>query len=184
MMTRRFQHPLSARLRLGAAISLALAAAVPGRAAEPMSLNQATAIAREALAQARKAGLRPMSVVVLDADGGIRVALREDGVGRGAFELTVSKAQTAYDYRLPTRVLGAAFANDPGKSVAMATARQGHFMIIAGGRPIFDAEGHMIGAAAAGGDKPDNDDATILAAISAVGLKGEPPAEAKPSAWK
>lgn len=170
-MIRHMKFPYHRR-RIAAAAAL-LCCTVSGIArAQDMTLDLARRIGDGVIAYAHANRLRPMAVVVLDQDGGIRVALREDGVGPGALKVVEGKAAAAFDFRLPTRVLADIFAKDAAQTAALTGALGGRFVVIPGGRPIFDKDNRMIGAVAAGGDKSDQDDAAVMAALEALGLHG------------
>jgi uncharacterized protein GlcG (DUF336 family) len=57
-----------------------------------ITLKKSQTIVRAALATAREMGLKPLTVVVLDAGGHVIAAAREDGASPGRFELARGKA--------------------------------------------------------------------------------------------
>lgn len=140
-----------------------------------LTLAQASMILEAALAEARRLGLAPMTVVVLDA-GGHAVALkREDGSGILRVEIAGGKAWGALGMgagsrmladRVGSGALGAAFVG------AAAAASGGRLVPVPGGVLIRDG-GETIGAVGVSGDVSDKDEACAVAGIGAAGLDAE-----------
>jgi uncharacterized protein GlcG (DUF336 family) len=135
-----------------------------------LSLEQAMTIARGALDRARADRLKPMCVVVLDSAGHRKVSLCEDGGNPFGIAIAEAKATTAHAFKNATQTLADVFANNPGGVAALSHICDGRFAPLGGGLPIYDADGQLVGAAAASGDMPDRDAAIIRGAIEAVGL--------------
>ena len=57
-----------------------------------ISITKARTIIRKALATGRELGLKPLSVVVLDAGGHVKAFEREDGASPGRFGIAHGKA--------------------------------------------------------------------------------------------
>jgi uncharacterized protein GlcG (DUF336 family) len=138
-----------------------------------LNLSHARTIIREALARGRAMGLKPLSVVVLDAGGHVIASEREDGASPGRFAIAHGKAH------------GAAMLGIPG-SAQMARAEQQAFFMqamnglfggqvvpVPGGLLIRDGKGAVMGAVGVTGDTSDNDAQAGLAGIEAAGLQGE-----------
>ena len=60
-----------------------------------ISLRRARTIIRKALVKGRDAGMKPLSVIVLDAGGNIQAFEREDGAAPGRFQIAHGKAYGA-----------------------------------------------------------------------------------------
>ena len=60
-----------------------------------ISLRKARTIIRKALEKGREMGLKPLSVVVLDAGGHVQAFEREDGAAAGRFAIAHGKAYGA-----------------------------------------------------------------------------------------
>jgi uncharacterized protein GlcG (DUF336 family) len=140
-----------------------------------LTLDAATAIAKAAFDVGRAAGVTAMTVVVTDAGGHIRLALRADGVGTFGVRIALGKCRSALGFGRSTLALGKAFT-DPVKVAALTAVTDGEFLPIGGGVRIKSADGAVIGAAAAAGSSPENDDAFILAGLKAAGLETDPSA--------
>lgn len=138
-----------------------------------VSLNKARVIVRKTLAQGREMGLKPLSVVVLDAGGHVQAFEREDGASPGRFDIARGKA------------FGAVMLGMGGKAQMARAEQQAYFMDamnglfggavvpVPGGVLLRSSKGAVIGAVGVTGDTSDNDAAAALAGIEAAGLTGE-----------
>ena len=137
-----------------------------------ISVNRARTIIRKTLAKGKEMGLKPLSVVVLDAGGHVKAFEREDGAAPGRFAIAQGKAY------------GAVMLGMPG-SAQMARAEQQHYFMTAvngvyggqvvpvpGGILVHDKRGNTIGAVGVTGDTSDNDLEAGMAGIEAAGLTG------------
>ena len=62
-----------------------------------ISLRKARTIVRKTLEKSREMGLKPMSVVVLDAGGHVKAFEREDGASPGRFDIAQGKVSELAD---------------------------------------------------------------------------------------
>ncbi|WP_341211863.1 heme-binding protein [uncultured Limimaricola sp.] len=138
-----------------------------------LNIDAARTIIRETLAKSHEMGLKPMSVIVLDAGGHPLAFEREDGAAPGRYAIAEGKAY------------GAVMLGMPG-SAQMARAEAQHYFMTAangafggkvvpvpGGVIVRGADGAILGAVGVTGDTSDNDAAAALAGIEAAGLKGD-----------
>ena len=135
-----------------------------------LTLSKAQTIVQAALAHARSAGFRPLSVVVLDARGAVIAAASEDGTSLRRFEVAKGKADGALAFNLGSRALGVMAVDRPHFFAGAAHAVGGGLVPVAGGVLIRDAGGAVIGVVGVSGDTSDNDEAAAAAGIAAVGL--------------
>jgi uncharacterized protein GlcG (DUF336 family) len=135
-----------------------------------LTLTAAQTIVREALAQGRKAGFKPLAIVVLDARGAVIAAASEDGTSLKRFEIARGKAQGALAFNVGSRKLGEMAAERPHFFAGAAHAVGGGLVPVAGGVLIKDKAGAVIGVAGVSGDNSDNDEAAAVAGIVAAGL--------------
>lgn len=130
--------------------------------------------ARELVAAARESGsrrgLKPLSVVVLDAGGQVRAFEREDGASNARFEIAFGKANGALALGIGSRALMARAEQQPYFIAAAAAAIGGALVPVPGGVLVQTPEGELIGAVGITGDSSDNDEAAAVDAIEAVGL--------------
>ncbi len=128
---------------------------------------EALEIAHSAFAIAEERGLTKLSVVVTDAGGHVRVAMRGDGQGIFGVETATAKAVTALGFNRSTLALTPFF--NPEATAAISGATRGRFAPLGGGVVITDASGAIVGAAAASGGLPEVDHEVIVAALAAHG---------------
>lgn len=138
-----------------------------------ISLSKARAIIRKTMEAGKAGGMKPLSVVVLDAGGHPIAFERGDGAAVGRFELARGKAYgavmlgmggTAQMQRAESQAYFMAAANG---------AYDGRVVPVPGGILVRDKRGAVIGAVGVTGDSSDNDLAAGLAAIEAAGFIGE-----------
>jgi uncharacterized protein GlcG (DUF336 family) len=138
-----------------------------------MKLETARKMADVALQKARELNLNPMSVVVLDARGALRVVLTEDDASQQRAEIAFGKTNGAIAFGMGTRGLATRAKNVPEFMSTAAAAIRGPLIPVAGAVLIKDEDGNVMGAIGLSGDKADNDEACALAGIEAVGLVGQ-----------
>ena len=135
-----------------------------------IDLATAISLCNACFAAGRVRQVMEMAVVVTDAGGDVRAAMRSDGQGAFAVDIARAKAQTALGFRKSTLQLAEYFGAAPASTVAIAQATHQRFIPIGGGVVVADAEGGIVGAVAVAGGLPATDDAVVRAALSATGL--------------
>ncbi|MBS9716845.1 heme-binding protein [Pseudohalocynthiibacter aestuariivivens] len=138
-----------------------------------ITLRKAKTIIRATLSKGKELGLKPLSVVVLDAGGHVKAFEREDTASPGRFAIAQGKAY------------GAVMLGMAGTAQMMRAEQQAYFMAavngvyggqvvpVPGGILMRDKKGAVIGAVGVTGDTSDNDAKAGLAGIEAAGLSGE-----------
>ena len=138
-----------------------------------VSLRRARTIIRKTLEKGREMGLKPFSVVVLDAGGHVQAFEREDGAAPGRFAIAHGKAYGA----VMLGIAGAAQMKRAEDQAYFMAAINGVFggqvIPVPGGVLLRDKKNAVIGAVGVTGDTSDNDAIAALAGIEAVGLIGE-----------
>ena len=147
--------------------AMAVAAIGPVNAQQAPSLD---ARAAEAIVQgcAKHATAKKQShaVVVVDTGGHIVAALRMDGNGTGIFDFALAKAQAAAAWGFSTAQMLESARGTPGFD------RAPHVVIVAGGVPVFGADGKTrVGAVGVSGEAPADDAGCAEAGIRAAGLR-------------
>ena len=139
----------------------------------PIGLSKARAVVRATLKKGREMGLKPLSVVVLDAGGHVVAFEREDGASPGRFAIAHGKAY------------GAVMLGMPGSAQMARAEQQAYFMgavnglfggqvvPVPGGVLVKDGRGRLIGAVGVTGDTSDNDAEAAVAGIEAAKLTAE-----------
>lgn len=138
-----------------------------------MKLEIAQKIVNAALAHARSKSMKPLSVVILDDRGALKVAATEDGTSLKRAEIAIAKAHGALAMGMGTRALFTRAQQQP-YFIAAATHAVGQLVPVPGGVLILDAEKTLLGAVGVSGDTSDNDEEAALAGIGAAGLTGDP----------
>lgn len=138
-----------------------------------ISISKARTIIRKTLAEGREKGLKPLSVIVLDAGGHVKAFEREDGASPGRFAIAQGKAY------------GAVMLGMSGSAQMARAEAQGYFMTavngvfggqvvpVPGGVLVRDKRGTVIGAVGVTGDTSDNDAAAAQVGIESAGLTAE-----------
>jgi uncharacterized protein GlcG (DUF336 family) len=135
-----------------------------------ISLEQARSMITAARAYGREHGLKPLTVVVLDAGGHLVAMEREDGSGYGRPQIAQGKAAGALAMGISSRALGEIAADRPTFIAAVSVAWEGKLIPAAGGVLVRDAAGTLLGAVGVSGDLSDNDEEAAVAGIHAAGL--------------
>jgi glc operon protein GlcG len=106
------------------------------------------------------------AIVVVDSGGHIVAAVRMDGNGSGIFDFAFAKAQAAAAWGFSTAQMADAGKGTPG------FAQAPHVVTVAGGVPVFSADGKArIGAVGVSGEAPEDDAACAEAGVNAAGLR-------------
>ncbi len=130
------------------------------------SLELALALLERVRAEAEQRSLA-LAVCVVDSSGNAVATQRMDGAALGAMRLAVGKAYTA--------VLWGARTGDFTESTQPGGADWGwnttdeNVVVYAGGVPLY-ADGALVGGIGASGGAADEDEACVVAAVSALGL--------------
>ena len=138
-----------------------------------ISLLKAKSVIRSALSKGKVLGLKPLSVVVVDAGGHVIAFEREDGAAPGRFAIAHGKAYGS----VMLGMAGTAQMARADQQVYFMEAINGLFggkvIPVPGGVLVLDKKGKVIGAVGVTGDSSDNDLIAALAGIEAAGLTGE-----------
>ena len=147
----------------------ALAAAAPAPAQPPATLTAALAEAIVDGCRKHSAAKRQShAVAVVDGGGHLVAALRMDGNRAGIMDFAIEKAKAVAAWGFATAQMEEAAKGTPG------FARAPGVVTVAGGVPVFSADGGtLIGAAGASGEAPADDAACAEAGIKAAGLRTE-----------
>jgi uncharacterized protein GlcG (DUF336 family) len=133
-------------------------------------LDTAVRIAERAFAEGKARGIVNMSVVVTDAGGHVRLAMRADGQGIFGVETAQAKCTAALGFNRRSLKLSTVFAN-PAAVAGLQGAVKGKFLPLGGAVVVADPSGDIIGAAGVSGGLPEADEEIIVIAVEAAGLK-------------
>lgn len=135
-----------------------------------LSLNLANQIIETALAKARELNLAPLTVVVLDAAGHLKVMQREDGASMIRQKIATAKAWGAVNMGVSSRNLAGVALQRPDFMNALIGAAEGKIMPVPGGVLIHDVDTNIIGAVGISGDVSDQDEFCAITGIEAAGF--------------
>jgi uncharacterized protein GlcG (DUF336 family) len=138
-----------------------------------ISLEQARRIVEATLRAGRERGLAPLSVVVLDAGGHVKLFEREDGASNLRFEIAHGKAYGALGLGVGSRAIMRRAEQQPTFVAAVTAAFGGALVPVPGGVLVKDPSGDLFGAVGVTGDSSDNDEAAAVTGIEAAGLVAE-----------
>ncbi len=121
----------------------------------------------------RAQGLKPLTVVVLDAGGHVLAIEREDGSSLGRVEIALGKARGALSLGMGSRAIMARAEQQPYFVAAVTAAVGGSLIPVPGGVLVRDGAGTLLGAVGVTGDTSDHDEAAAVAGIEAAGLAAQ-----------
>jgi len=139
-----------------------------------IGLETAKSITAGVRAAGREHGLKPLTVVVLDAGGHVVSAEREDGSSNSRFEIAFGKAYGALALGMGSRSLMARAEQQAYFIAAAAAAIGGKLVPVPGGVLVKDATGAVVGCVGVSGDTSDNDELAAMAGITSVSLVPQP----------
>lgn len=132
-----------------------------------INLDQAHAALEAAAKKALEINTK-MDICVVDAGGNLKAFARMDGAWIGSIDISIRKAKTARFFDMPTGDIGK--LSQPGKPLYGIEHSNGGLITFAGGVPIKNAQGTVIGAIGVSGSTVENDhtvaDAGAQAALS------------------
>lgn len=135
-----------------------------------ISLTQANTIIAAAFGRGTELGLKPLSVIVLDAGGHVIAFQRQDGASTLRYQIATAKASGALGLGVSSRKIGE-MAQERPSFVASVGAVAPHGVIpAAGGIIVTGRDCQPLGAVGVTGDTSDNDEVCALAGIAAAQL--------------
>jgi uncharacterized protein GlcG (DUF336 family) len=138
-----------------------------------LTLAAADIIADKALEKGKELKFHPLTVVVLDAGGQIKVVKRDDGSSLLRVEIALGKAWGNLGMGFGGREIARRGAKMPGFFAALSDMSGGRMVPVPGGVLIRSAEGEILGAVGISGDTSDNDEICAVHGIVAAKLKAD-----------
>lgn len=139
-----------------------------------ITLRRAKAIIKATVDKGTEAGMKPLSVVVLDAGGHPIAFERADGASPGRFDIARGKAHGCIMLGLGGSAIQTRAETQAYFVQAMNGAYGGKFVPVKGGVLVRDKKGTVVGAVGVTGDTSDNDAIAATAGIEAAGFVAEP----------
>jgi uncharacterized protein GlcG (DUF336 family) len=137
-----------------------------------ITLDQARTMISEARRKGAEMGLKPLSVIVLDAGGHTLAFEREDGAAPGRYEIAQGKAYGCVMLGMPG---SAQMARAEAQAYFMAAANGaygGKVIPVPGGVLVLQ-DGVVVGAVGVTGDTSENDAAVAVVGIEAAGFEAK-----------
>ena len=138
-----------------------------------INLSKAQKIIKFTLRKGAEMGLKPLSVIVLDAGGHVTAFERQDGAAPGRFPIAHGKAYGSVMLGMAGTAQMARAEQQAYFMAAVNGVYGGQVIPVPGGLLIRDKKGDIIGAVGVTGDTSDNDAIAGMAGIDAAGLQGE-----------
>lgn len=135
-----------------------------------LTLATANLIVDKALEKGRELRLAPLTVVVLDAGGQIKVVKRDDGSSLLRTEIAIGKAWGTLGMGFGGRELARRAAKAPAFFSALSDMSSGRMVPVPGGVLIKSPAGEIIGAVGISGDTSEKDETCAVHGIRAAGL--------------
>lgn len=135
-----------------------------------LTLAKANAIISAAFVKASEAGMKSLSVAVLDAGGHLIAFQKQDGSSMLRFEIASGKAYGALAVGMGSRWLNAAAIERPHFVEGLNAVSGGRIVPVPGGVLIRTASGALLGAVGITGDTSDNDELAAISGIVAAGF--------------
>lgn len=136
-------------------------------------LSAANTIIEATIAKGKDMGLKPLSVVVLDAGGHVKAFAREDGAAPGRFAIAHGKAYGCVMLGMTGSAQMARAEQQAYFMNAVNGAFGGAVVPVPGGVIVRGEDGAVIGGVGVTGDTSDNDLEAAMAGLAAAGLNGE-----------
>ncbi len=109
----------------------------------------------------------PFTISIVDAGAHVITVSRMDGAALASVELSQAKARTSVLFAQPTRNLVAAV--QPGAPMfGIESGTRDPLVFVAGGVPVIDPDGRLVGAVGVGGGYPDQDHQVAEAVLAAL----------------
>ena len=135
-----------------------------------LTLAVANSIIAAALEAGAQAGLKPLTVAVLDAGGHLKAFQKQDGASILRYEIAFGKAYGSLAVGMGSRWLDKNAKERPHFIQGLTAVSGGRIVAVPGGALIRDAAGALLGAVGVTGDTSDNDEICAVAGIKAAGL--------------
>lgn len=136
----------------------------PPQYGSPLTLARARDVMAAAEAEASRQGW-PMVIAIMDSTGHLLLLVRMDGAQYASVEIAQAKAQTAVDFRRPTKVLQDAIA-EGGTGLRLLGVRSA--IPLEGGIPLIE-NGRVIGSIGVSGMQSQQDAQVAEAGARALG---------------
>lgn len=139
-----------------------------------ITLDQANTIIDGALVRATDLGLKPLSVIVLDAGGRVKAFQKQDGSALLRFEIAHGKAFAALGLGRSSKLVLQKYREKPYFMANLEQLSDGPLFYEGGAQLILDQHGEVVGSVGITGDVNEMDDDCAMAGIRAAGFHVDP----------
>ena len=136
-----------------------------------LTLENARTILDAALDDARRRGLAPLAVAVLDGHGGARIQILQEKAAPSRPDIALGKARTAFSLGMPSKKVGKIAADRPAFYEALRDMVSHPLVPVAGGILVLSQKGAVLGAVGISGDQSELDEAAAKAGVRAAGFE-------------
>ena len=130
-----------------------------------ITLEQALAVIDAAHKKAQEQGTK-MNIAVVDAGANLKAFIRMDDAFLGSIDIAIKKARTARLFNAPTGALSSLI--QPGQPLYHIEFSNGGLITFAGGLPLENSDGVIIGAIGVSGSSVEDDHEVALAGAAAL----------------
>lgn len=141
-----------------------------------LSSSGADAISVAALTEARRLGIKPVSVAVVDVAGRLLMHRSEDGVGTLTPGIALAKSKTCVSMNISSRMHREKYAAEkPTQLTALGQIAGGQFAPFPGGVLLRDpSDNSIVGAVGISGAAGEEDEHCAIAGAKALNFLTEP----------
>ena len=130
-----------------------------------ITVEETSLVVMSALLKAHELNVN-MNIAVVDRGGNLMTFMRMKDAWIGSIDIAIKKAKAAILFDMPTDEIGK--LSQPGKSLYGIEHSNGGLITFAGGIPIKNKDGEIIGGIGISGDTVENDKAVAEAGANAL----------------
>lgn len=167
MLAKMVSGILAVTIMIGAGMSASnqTAEAVTKFSGDTMTLEAAQRIIAASIKKSDAMGVK-MNITVLDVGGNLKAFVRMDDAFLGSADISMKKAKTAVLFGAPSGALGT--MTQPGGDLYGLERSNGGLITFAGGLPLKNAAGKLIGSIGVSGSSVQNDEMVATAGAAAL----------------
>lgn len=154
-MVTKLLNSISKAATTAAFASFVLTAGSNAALAQDISLAEATEVIAAAQAKAEEQGTL-MNIAVVDSGANLVAFVRMDGSFLGSIDISIAKARTSRLFNMPTGTLGT-LSQPGGPLFNIELSNDSGLISFAGGVPLKDTDGNIVGGIGVSGDTVEND---------------------------
>ena len=135
-----------------------------------ITLRQANTIIEFAFERVSELGLKPLSIILLDAGGRVKAFQKQDGAALLRFEIAYGKAFAALGLGRSSKLVLQKYREKPKFMENLERLSDGPIFLEGGAQLILDEHGEVVGAVGITGDVNEMDDECACAGIRSAGF--------------